>query len=181
MGVSGTGHALMSAHQVPLAGIAAGFAAVFAVALAPAGRERGYATILGWMLWSQFGLHLLFTAAQLLAEPGGAAPAGHLGHTLPAAPQGDGGEGGAGMLAVHVAAAAVSSWWLRTGEAAAFRLARHLRGLLAGALPRVVRPRWAPAPRPTAPAPVRSVPRPPAAVLRHALVVRGPPLLLAAH
>ncbi|MDA0565577.1 hypothetical protein LG943_14820 [Streptomonospora sp. S1-112] len=172
----------MSDHQTPLAGVAAGFAAVFAVALAPTGRERGYATILGWMLWSQFGLHVVFTAAQLLAEPGGAAPAAaHLGHTLPAAaPQEGGGGGGAGMFAVHVAAAAVSSWWLRGGEAAAFRLARHLRALLADALPRVVRPRWTPAPRPLAPAPVRPAPRLPAAVLRHALVVRGPPLLLAA-
>ncbi|MDT0304929.1 hypothetical protein [Streptomonospora wellingtoniae] len=176
VGVSGTGHAVMSAHHVPFTGFAVGFAAVFAAAAAAAGKERGYWVILGWMAWSQLALHLVFALAQGSADPATIASA-HSGAAAATGPgTGPGGHGGgsdAGMLLWHTAAGLLSSWWLRRGEAAAAALARHVRALLLP--PLLPAPRWRPTRRP---APCTCVPRSlrvATPVLRYALVVRGPP------
>jgi len=84
-----------------------------------------------------------------------------------------GSRGGPGMLAGHAAAVAVLAWWLRRGEAAAWRAARRrLRPLL--------RP---PAPAPVACAPSRGLPAVAPGLPRAVVVAlradprRGPPAL----
>jgi hypothetical protein len=77
------------------------------------------------------------------------------------------------MTLAHVAAAAVSAWWLRRGERAAWGLARRIAAVVlrpARALP--VRP---PVPAPRVPAASAAACRPRATVLRHVVVRRGPP------
>lgn len=85
---------------------------------------------------------------------------------------------GLGMLVAHVAAALMTAWWLRRGEAAVYALARWvalralnpLRRLLAlfGAA-------WLVTDAPTAPARQRNLPPAGGATLRHVVVRRGPP------
>ncbi|GAA4948015.1 hypothetical protein GCM10023224_34860 [Streptomonospora halophila] len=178
VGVSGTGHAVMSAHHVPFTGFAAGFAGVFAAAAVAAGKERGYWVILGWMAWSQLALHLVFALAQGSADPAVIASA-HPGAPAAAVPQtGHGGHGSGGgsdwgMLLWHTVAGLLSAWWLRRGEAAATALARHVRALLFPLLPAA--PRWRPTRRTSLCVCVPRSIRVPTPVLRYALVVRGPP------
>ncbi|MFF5262352.1 hypothetical protein ACFY4C_25725 [Actinomadura viridis] len=109
----------------------------------------------------KFALHSLFAA-------------GHGRHhgALPAA-EDDGGRS-LGMTAAHLLAALASAWWLRRGERRAWRLARQAARvpavpfLLVTAAPGVPA-RWIAVP----PCPPRV--RPAVAVLRHVLVLRGPP------
>src|SRR5690606_41984430 len=80
-----------------------------------------------------------------------------------------------GMLAAHHDAALVWALWLRRGEAAAFRLARQLRTLLAGmfqigaAPPAVPCPPWAGQHRDNGAVPA------PRTVPQYAVSRRGPP------
>lgn len=171
-GLSLGGHVGAAGHGVSPAALAAGFAGVLLLAWAAAGRERGFATILGWMLWSQIALHLVFSlAAPAPAAPGGADWDPHALHTGAAADPAGGMS--AGMVLAHLAAAVVSAWWLRRGEAAAFALAEQLAGLVVGLL-LILEPsrEWAPAPvRPSR----RSGNARTGRALRHVLVRRGPP------
>ncbi|MFL1426719.1 MULTISPECIES: hypothetical protein [unclassified Nocardiopsis] len=143
---------------VPPAGLLLGALVALGSAWALTGRERRWGTITGWMLWGQLALHLLFSATA----------AGH-GHGSAFSPA----EGGAGMLAAHLAAAALCAWWLRQGEAALFS---YLRSRAAACFPLlrpvVVRvPAAPPLPRPVE----RPVPVPAAPYLRHSLALRAPP------
>ncbi|GAA3993165.1 hypothetical protein FOF52_16770 [Thermobifida alba] len=168
VGVSANGHALQSGHDVPLSGTLAGFALMLAVGWGLAGRERGGA-ILGWMLWGQLALHLVFG----LTESGGGIHAAHRTAALPGTA--DGPDSSLGMLATHLGAALLCALWLHRGEAAALRLARALRTLLSGAFRLCTAP-------PAVPGPSRGrlyggsgTPLASGAVLRYAVVRRGPP------
>ncbi|MDN3297344.1 hypothetical protein QWM81_25530 [Streptomyces ficellus] len=107
------------------------------------------------------------------------------GATMPGVPAGPGGltdlltglVGGAsaGMLAVHLLAAAVCALWLARGEAAFFRLARAIGALAFTPLrPLLGAVRLPDAPRPPRPRP-RTPRRDPGVVLAHTLSRRGPP------
>jgi hypothetical protein len=81
---------------------------------------------------------------------------------------------GTAMTLAHVAAAAVSAWWLRRGERAVWGLARRIAaGILRPARGLLIRLPVRTALRVPA-APVAAS-RPHATVLRHAVVRRGPP------
>lgn len=168
--VSAGGHALTSDHGLPVVGLGAGAALVYALAWSATGRERGLGAITAWMLWGQLALHLVFSVAQSAGA--------HEGHGTPAAVESA--SGGGAMLAAHVAAAAVSAWWLRQGESALFA---YLRLVAAALLPVLVFAvaRLLPERAPTAPLPARRSPAPTRPYLRHSLVLRGPPPVADAH
>jgi hypothetical protein len=119
--------------------------------------ERSLPTIVGGLLGGQFTLHTLFTAAQL---------EGH----HPVVRAADGGLSPA-MISAHLLAAVLSAWWLWRGERSAWALARRLVRRIVPWFAVVLAP--APA-RPSIPRTVLVV-RPVVAVLRHSLVLRGPP------
>jgi hypothetical protein len=157
-----TGHGMASHASVPPAAVAGGLAVMTTIGITLAGAERRLATILGMLLGGQFVLHAIFAAAHY---------GQHLGHGGGAAAS----SGGRAMTLAHVAAAAISAWWLRRGERAVWSLARRVAAA-------VLRPALAPlsVPRPPSAAPrPRSVPpgaaRPRPALLRHVVVRRGPP------
>jgi hypothetical protein len=168
-------HVTASRMPVPAWAVMAGFAIALGVAAMLAGHERSLATILGGLLGGQFALHVLFTAAQ----PHAVVPMAHgqeamLGQTaMLAEPIA---ENGTGMTLAHLAAAAVSAWWLWRGERSAWSLARRatalavrsirrLFALLGGGVPAA--PRVQPY--------VARIPRPICAALRYSVVLRGPP------
>ncbi|MER7110664.1 hypothetical protein [Streptomyces sp. NPDC000229] len=193
------GHSSMSAHGVPPGSLLVAFGVTSGLAWLAAGRRRGAAFIGTGLLAVQGALHLTFM--------GGGGHHGHAsvpgtvpepmpgmtshGATMPGAPGAPAGSGGvadllagitagasAGMVAVHLLAAAVCALWLARGEAAFFRLARAvgalaftpLRLLLA-----VVRLPDAPrSPRPR----TRDARRHQGRVLAHTLSRRGPPTSL---
>jgi hypothetical protein len=158
-----TGHVMISHAPVPPVAVGAGLAVLIAVATALGGAERSLATILAGLIGGQFMLHALFAAAQ----QGQNVPHGH--------PAPSAASGGTAMVLAHVAAAAISAWWLRRGERAVWGLARRVAAA-------AVRPARALL---SAPAPLSPPPRlhggatpalePLRAVLRHAVVRRGPP------
>lgn len=169
VGVSANGHAVHSGHDVPLTGTLLGGALMLAIGWALAKRERGGGIILGWMLWGQLALHLVFG----LTESGGGIHAAHRTAALPGTA--DGPDSSLGMLATHLGAALLCALWLHRGEAAALRLARALRTLLSGAFRLCTAP-------PAVPGPSRGrlyggsgTPLASGAVLRYAVVRRGPP------
>jgi hypothetical protein len=166
-------HVTAARAPVPPWAAVVGFGAVLGVAAVLAGHERSLVTIFGGLLGGQFALHVWFAAVQ--------PPAGtHLSHAHAAAPAmpSDPVSSGLGMTLAHVAAAAVSAWWLWRGERAAWSLARWVAALAA-------RPRRrllvfllsvAPTARPVRVRPVvEPVRRQSCAVLRHTVVLRGPP------
>ncbi|MFF8292619.1 hypothetical protein ACF068_25765 [Streptomyces sp. NPDC016309] len=190
----------MSAHSLPPGSLLGALCVTGGLAWLAAGRRRGAATIGTGLLAVQGVLHLTFTGDGGHHAHGPApGPAGHLvpgmSHAAaPAPPAGHAtatttggtadllttitGGASAGMIAVHLLAAAVCALWLARGEAAFFRLARAvaalaftpLRLLLA-----VVRPPAAPrAPRPR----TRHLRRHHGVVLAHTLSRRGPPTSL---
>lgn len=176
-------HVTSSHVPVPLWSVMVGFAMVFGVTAALAGHERSPATILGGLLGGQFALHVLFSAAQPHAavivqhdyDPAGmsqAAMGRMAGQAVSAAPMGP---TGVSMTLAHVVAAAVSAWFLWRGERAAWALARRVAALARWSIRWVLAsPRTVPA---TGPVRIRpyDVPHPVCAVLRHAVVLRGPP------
>jgi hypothetical protein len=152
-----------------------GFLIILVPALALTGRERTLASILPATAVSQIVLHVLLSAAH---GPGPAA-------AVPAAPMGGGagmeamehGAPGLGMLLMHAVGVLVTSAWLEWGEARLCALVRQLAGwvlrpllvllyLVAGAAPA------GPGPLLRARADERA---PVQAVLRYAVVRRGPP------
>ncbi|MER5794925.1 hypothetical protein [Streptomyces sp. NPDC001980] len=189
--LAAAGHGLAMGDMPPLWADAAGFAAVFALGRALAGRERGLPEIGVGMLLTQAGLHFGFDAARAVTP---AAPA----PTMTMARINLHGHAMAGMSKMsgmgdvvrqhphvhvltahatlaHVVAALVAAWWLRRGEAALWSLLRRTAALVPG-----LAAWWRDAPLPApaggprlAPAgPIR--PRPLLA-LRHAVSRRGPP------
>ncbi|MFD4510187.1 hypothetical protein [Streptomyces sp. NPDC058457] len=185
--LAAAGHGLAMGDTPPLWADAAGFAAVFALGRALAGRERGLPEIGIGMLLTQAGLHFGFDAARAAtpahAPTADTAPMRMHGHAM----AGMAGVAGAAQqhpqvhvltahaTVAHVVAALVASWWLRRGEAALWSLLRRTAALVPG-----LAAWWHDAPLPApadgprlAPAgPIR--PRPLLA-LRHAVSRRGPP------
>ncbi|MTE20086.1 hypothetical protein F0L17_13345 [Streptomyces sp. TRM43335] len=74
--LSATGHVLAAGQGLPAWALAAGFAAVLAVAVPSAGRERGLPGITALLTLGQTGLHLLFSTAQTSPPTGGSASGG---------------------------------------------------------------------------------------------------------
>ncbi|MEV3990864.1 hypothetical protein AB0J57_18330 [Streptomyces sp. NPDC049837] len=159
----------MSAHGVPPGSLLVAFAVTGGLAWLAAGRRRRAPFIGTGLLAVQGVLHLTFM---------GSGHQGHQGHPGHAA-QADGfGGASAGMVAVHLLAAAVCALWLARGEAAFFRLARAV-GALAFAPLRLLLAavRLPDAPRPPRPR-TRHLRRHHGVVLAHTLSRRGPPTSL---
>jgi hypothetical protein len=163
-------HEIASREPVPGWTAGVGAAIVFGMAATLGGYERSLATILSGLLGGQFGLHVLFAAAQPNV------PA-HLGHAQPAVSATEAAQSGWGMTLAHVAAALMSAWWLRRGERATWSLARRIAALAAFPLMRILA--LFGGVRVCGPARVRpyvlAAPPPVYAVLRYAVVLRGPP------
>jgi hypothetical protein len=67
--LSAAGHALMTGGPLPVWTVLAGFAAVFSVAYAAAGRERSWAGIAALLAFGQLALHTLFSFGMAAAAP----------------------------------------------------------------------------------------------------------------
>jgi hypothetical protein len=162
LGLAITGHIMASRATVPPAAAAGGLAVMTAVGATLTGTERSLLTIFTGLLGGQFVLHALFAAAQ---------NGQHLAHGTAMSPS----PGGTTMTLAHVAAAAVSAWWLRRGERAVWRLTRRIAAavlrpagaLLSSPLPLSAGARlWA--------VPAGTV-EPHSDLLRHVVIRRGPP------
>ncbi|WP_438488490.1 hypothetical protein [Streptomyces sp. S186] len=196
--LSSASHVLLSRMPLPPVTVAGTGAAVFALAYALAGRERGYWRIAGLLLPLELAADAVFSLGQHTCYGADGAPAGPV-HSLSTMLLCGGGpvggplaqlarEGGAPapawllLLAAHLAVGLLAAGWLRRGEAALVRLLGAVAGfafrpllVAAAVLGRVLTPRRAvPAPVRTALAP-RSLP-----LLVHSVVRRGPPCALAA-
>lgn len=130
--ISAIGHVWMSGRTVPWWALILAFLLVSAAALAFAGRQRGFAAIAVLMLTGEFGLHLLFSAAQRTADTGMTMPMPGM-PGMPSPPPGPPlpgswlmdlamRHGPLGMIAVHGAAGLLCAWWLYRGERAVFGL-----------------------------------------------------------
>ncbi|GAA3240754.1 MFS transporter [Actinocorallia longicatena] len=148
-------HWLAAGDPLSFRAVATAFCGVGAIAYLVAGAERSLPVIIGLLLGGQFSLHAF------LASAGGHHGAIEVGETL-----------SPGMSAAHLLAGLLSALWLRRGERAAWAMARRLLTPLlvrAGAV-------RLPAPLLVLPAAPEAPVRPVAALLRHALVLRGPPV-----
>ncbi|MYT27857.1 MULTISPECIES: hypothetical protein [unclassified Streptomyces] len=196
--LSSASHVLLSRMPLPPVTVAVTGAAVFALAYALAGRERGYWRIAGLLLPLELAADAVFSLGQHTCYGADGAPAGPS-HSLSTMLLCGGGpvggplaqltrEGGAPapawllLLAAHLAVGLLAAGWLRRGEAALVRLLGAVAGfafrpllLAAAVLGRVLTPRRA------VPAPVRTAPTPRSRpLLVHSVVRRGPPCALAA-
>lgn len=112
--LSAAGHEMASGRPIPVWALLAGWAGVFTVAAALAGRERSLPGIAALMVGGQLALHLLFSTGQSSAAP---------------APAGLGAGGGASGRADRVMALAgrlvCHSGVLRLTPDSAARLVRH--------------------------------------------------------
>ncbi|MFF4155527.1 hypothetical protein [Streptomyces sp. NPDC001678] len=130
--LSAASHVLLSGKPLPPATVAGAGVAVFALAYALAGRERGYGRIAALLVPLELGAAALFTAGQdtCYGRPGHPATGGALTWLC---------EGGMGgplarwaapgtapwlLLAGHVAVGLLAAVWLRRGEAALAGLLR---------------------------------------------------------
>lgn len=178
--LAAAGHGLAMGDMPPLWADAAGFAAVFVLGRALAGRERGLPEIGAGMLLTQAGLHMGFDAARRVTPVRTARMADmpmnmpmH-GHAMAAGTAPEAHALTAHATVAHVVAALVASWWLRRGEAALWSLLRRAAALVPG-----LAAWWDDVPLPTPadrglPALARPV-RPRLLTLRHAVSRRGPP------
>ncbi|MFF7455519.1 hypothetical protein [Kitasatospora sp. NPDC008115] len=194
--LAGLGQVLVTGRPLPLGTLALAGAAVFAVAFALAGRERGYRAVAAVFLPLELGLSALFDLAQSTCpslppgtgrglEPllcGGGSLGGFLlGHGLsrPA--------GLVVLLLLHGALALAAAAWLRGADAALRSLARSVRmlGDVAQRLPAAARRLLLLLVAPLPARPVARVPFPRASrvrvpaesVLLRPAVRRGPPAL----
>ncbi|WP_437113871.1 hypothetical protein [Streptomyces violaceusniger] len=204
--LSSASHVLLSRTPLPLGTVAALSVAVFAVAYALAGRERGFWSIATLLIPLELAADTIFTTGQqaCYGQSGGPVAGslrsmgvtvlcgGDLGSPLPGVSQNGLGTPLAAavssatpwlLLAAHVAVGLIASAWLRRGEAALSRLLASLAAfafrplLLAVAVhAATLRPRRRPAPRSVRP--VRPAPALP--LLVHSVVRRGPPCSAAA-
>ncbi|MFG3116649.1 hypothetical protein ACGF4C_19875 [Streptomyces sp. NPDC048197] len=133
------GHALMSG-TLPWWALIAAFLATGSAAYCLTGQQRGVLVVAGATVAAQLGLHAIFGLAQAVASSAtlrvapttsmSGIPGMDMGPMAPPHPMGHAGPGGLGMFLAHLLAALVCGLWLWRGEAAAFRLARSLAGLL---------------------------------------------------
>ncbi|MER7582045.1 hypothetical protein [Kitasatospora sp. NPDC097691] len=192
----------MAGGQVGTGPLLLGWALTAVVGAFGAGRQRSLPEITGMFSAGQLGLHLLFQASPVVPPPGRAkpptAPGGHLHMHHPAAVTGGGAvhaaaHGGAlghspAMLAAHACATLATGWLLHHVETVLWHLmdlaralpesARDWRRRFRDTLARLVG-QDAPV-RPqgtlrTGPAPSAEGVRCGPVVLRHTLVLRGPP------
>ncbi|WP_405837568.1 hypothetical protein OG528_09390 [Streptomyces platensis] len=198
--LSSASHVLLSRMPLPLTTVAAIGAAVFVLAYALAGRERGYWHIAALLVPLELTADLVFSLGQhtCYGAAGGpvAGPLRSLGVDLLC---GGGPVGGAPLtrlpedragpvsswlvlLAAHLLIGLLAAGWLRRGEAALGRLLGAVAGFAFRPLLLAVAVIGATAaPRHPAPAPVRSgSPARTAPLLVHCVVRRGPPCALAA-
>lgn len=186
VGLAAAAHAMACGAPVSAWACVIGSVPVFALARVAAVRQRGLASITFLMLGCQTGLHVLFdavpgTTPMAMGGMAGMGPVAHHasgGHLVPAAPAAS--HMSAGMLAGHAVAAVVVSWWLRRGEAMAFALA----GRLASAAVTLCRAALLLLVGEAVPVPVAAMPLwlaeqpvPAVALIRFAVVRRGPPLV----
>ncbi|XVQ89230.1 MFS transporter [Microbispora siamensis] len=145
---------------------------VMAGATAVAGRERPPAAVIGLVLAAQVFLHELLgpVAPPTMAV---AAPWAHAhGHALSVH---------AGMLTAHLIAALITGWWLSQGEAVLWSILRRIGAGAIGWLALLLAQLQASAYVPGRPRLFPYAPDDPPGgqgVLRHAVVRRGPPVLL---
>ncbi|MEV1048569.1 hypothetical protein [Streptomyces sp. NPDC049916] len=206
--LSTASHVLLSGVPLPLTAVALLAAAVFAVAFALAGRERGFRPIAGLLVPLELAADTLFTTGQHLCYGAAGGPvAGPLravgfdvlcgGGEVGAVGTPLAGVAGAGdraaallaqpgpavpwlLLAAHVAVGLLAAAWLRRGEAALARLLRAAALLTFRPLLVAVAVVRASVPSPgRRPRPAgRTHPLPAARLLVHCLGRRGPPLAL---
>lgn len=204
--LSSASHVLLSRVPLPLGTAAALSVAVFALAYALAGRERGFWSIAVLLIPLELAADTIFTTGQqaCYGESGGPVAGslrsmgvtvlcggGDLGGPLPGVSQNGVATPLAAtvnsatpwlLLAAHVAVGLLASAWLRRGEAAVGRLLGALAAfafrplLLAAAVRAAAFRPLRPAPRPARP--VRPAPALP--LLVHSVVRRGPPCSAAA-
>ncbi|MFI1500650.1 hypothetical protein [Streptomyces platensis] len=190
--LSSASHVLLSRMPLPLTTVAALSTAVFVIAYALAGRERGYWRIAALLVPLELAADLVFSLGQdncygvaggpvagplrsLLCDPVGA--------PLTQLPEDQAGPvSWPVLLAVHLVIGLLAAGWLRRGEAALGRLLGAVAGfafrplLIAVAVIAAIA-----APRRPAPARERSGPAARAVpLLVHCVVRRGPPCALAA-
>lgn len=168
VGVSANGHTFYSGHDIPLTGTLIGGALMLAIGWALARRERSGGIILGWMLWGQLALHLIFAMTE-------GRTGSHATHLAADVGENTGADPTLGMLAAHLGAALICALWLRRGEAAAFRLARQLRTLLAGMFRIGIAPPTVPCPPWTGQCRDNGTILAPRTVPQYAVSRRGPP------
>ncbi|MET8019094.1 hypothetical protein [Streptomyces decoyicus] len=197
--LSAASHVLLSRMPLPLTTVAALCGAVFALAYALAGRERGFWRIAALLVPLELAADLVFSLGQhtCYGEAGGpvAGPLRSLGMDLlcggdpvgaPLAqlPQHDAAPVATWLvlLAAHVCTGLLAAGWLRRGERALCRLLGAVAGFAFSPLLIAVAVIGAgTAPRRPAPAPVRSGhPARAVPLLVHCVVRRGPPCALAA-
>ncbi|MFJ9851920.1 hypothetical protein [Streptomyces sp. NPDC101150] len=198
--LSSASHVLLSRMPLPLTTVAALSAAVFALAYALAGRERGYWRIAALLLPLELAADTVFSFGQHTCYGEGGGPVtgplrslgvdllcggGAVGAPLVRLPQGDAAPAAAApwllLLAAHLLIGLLAAAWLRRGEAALAQLLGAVAGFAFRPLLIAVAVIGAPpAPGRPVPAPVRSG-RPARAVplLVHSVVRRGPPCALA--
>lgn len=199
--LSSGAHVLLSRTPLPLTTVAVLSAAVFVIAYALAGRERGYWSIAALLVPLELAADTVFTTGQSACYgPSGGPVAGSLrslgvhllcgsggiGSPLArvAGPDGSGALSSAVgsatpwlLLAAHVAVGLLAAAWLRRGEAAVARLLTSLAAfafrplLLAVAVVTAAFAPWHRTPRPERSA----IPAPALPLLVHSVVRRGPP------
>ncbi|MEU1616179.1 hypothetical protein ABZ479_02620 [Streptomyces sp. NPDC005722] len=189
--LSATAHIMLSREPLPMTTTAGAFVAVFAVAYALGGRERGYWPIAGLLVPLELAVDTLFTAGQNTCYGPGGGPVtgswrsinealvchGEAGGSLASAPGMSGPTTSPWLLLLaHVCVGLVAAGWLRSGEDALHRLLRAaVRPLfVAVAVFRTAGPRAVT--RPGATGPVAAAPALP--LLLHSVVRRGPPARL---
>lgn len=193
--LSAGSHVLLSRAPLPAPTMAAAGAGAFALALLLGRRERSYGQIAALLVPLELALDTLFTTGQSSCYAGtGGGPITGPWHSVSTLLMcgGDPSAGGvpqapaAGalapwlVLAAHLLVGLAAAWWLRAGEAGAFRVLRAaaaaatapLRGALALLASLVTAQEPAPSPPPRAPRPAALPAAPP---LLHSVVRRGPP------
>ena len=194
--LSSGSHVLLTDEPLPWPTILAAGLGAFVLALLLGRRERSYAGIAALLVPLELGLDTLFTDGQAscyratdggpLLGPWHSVNTLFCGSSAPTVlPHAPGGSLAPWLvLAAHLLLGLAAAWWLRRGEAAAFRLLRATGAravLLAAPLRRALRlflAALSPDRRPPLPSRRRPPPRidaPGRARLRHALARRGPP------
>ncbi|MEE4541565.1 hypothetical protein V2S66_06220 [Streptomyces sp. V4-01] len=202
--MSSTTHILLSRTPLPLPVIAVVALAVFAVAYALGGRERGFVSIAAALIPLELASDTLFNAGQHTCYgPGGGPVTGSwrslheaiiCGNGAGTGPFGAGSFGGGSLaertaasaarlpvspwllLTAHVAVGLVAGWLLRSGEAWLHRSLRAVFRPLLVALAALTGSVPGPPARPVA---ARTPGAPALPLLLHSLVRRGPPVLAA--
>ncbi|GAU68282.1 Syd protein [Streptomyces sp. NBRC 110611] len=196
--LSAASHVLLSRMPLPLTSVAALSVAVFALAYALAGRERGYWRIAALLVPLELGADLVFSLGQDTCYGAAGGPVAGSLRSLGVNLLCGGGEVGGPLarlsadapapaasyllLAAHIAVGLLAAGWLRRGEAALTQLLGAVAGFaFRPLLIAVAVIGAAPARRRPAPAPLRTGrPARPVPLLVHCVVRRGPPRALAA-